>query len=882
MKIKKLFLKIYLFLIILSILSLIIFYLLGNKNRIGYLGDFEYNVDNTLRINGLLNIKDNFIVDGKLDYKSINNFIFTNDSITNYSYSFRIKYYDKVFRNNDIYNVYIDINKIIKDNNFIEEIEMRKNGGPYGDLISSKAFNNEEKIDNVYYTLRIKTNLLLLFVFLLFLYLIFQERFRKSLLYIINIIISFFINHKKYIIILYSSLTVVFILFVIITSSIKHKSKLTDIELVNKSNVGYIYKAKINKFSNLFHINTAALNNTNIIKYYGYSLEITNKPESHYVQNTNIYYTDNNSFIIYNEADNNIYYYNIEFPNFAIGDKYKITILAKQIPESSIIKWSLNGNNLFRNTIKENSSNDYIVLTDTREINYNTDNSYSLRFIMPKGITEIKSILLENLNNNLNLENDYIVFTSNNSLEDSSLEISYNLNPDKKLITIAVISIFIILLLVNINASLYVIFASSILIYLIYLIVGSVNIVVADEWELVNYYDIIKNSNKNIFELLSFLFNQHNEHRIFFSRIISLPILELTKWNTTVITYISFIIYIVGCFFIIKYFYKKDNRYISILMSFLFVILFSLRQRENTIWSFQIAWYIIFTATVLSFYFYYLYTINNKKVYIIFTIIFGIIASFSSAQGLIIWMSFLILLVLFFLSKEISNINKKSLIMILLFGISCFILYFYGYHKPSNEEFSFSSQITNTFFIAISSSIYKNLFLGIVLFLLSIFITIYLIINKKIVDNIFPLLLLIFSYGFILSITISRSSYGVASRYVTFTNLLPIALFILYFNNFTNIFYKYKNFIFVISVIIFMNNSIPALNSLYNEYRVRKILQYRLVNYKNFQNRDYLSGIYPWGTLNDLKNRFSVLEKYNFNVFYSKYDYLKDNNEKGE
>ncbi|MCZ9879979.1 hypothetical protein OFP68_13970 [Brachyspira hyodysenteriae] len=133
-----------------------------------------------------------------------------------------------------------------------------------------------------------------------------------------------------------------------------------------------------------------------------------------------------------------------------------------------------------------------------------------------------------------------------------------------------------------------------------------------------------------------------------------------------------------------------------------------------------------------------------------------------------------------------------------------------------------------------------------------------------------------------MSITISRSSYGVASRYVTFTNLPPIAPFIFYFNNFTNIFYKYKNFILVISVIIFMNNSIIALNSLYNDYRVRKILQYRLVNYKFFQNRDYLSGIYPWGTLNDLKNRFSVLEKYNFNVFYSKYDYLKDNNEKGE
>lgn len=886
MNIKKLFLKTYLCLLVFCTIALIIIAILGHKNRIGYFGDFGIDNDHinaTLKMNGLLNLKYNFIIDGQLDEEAIKQFILTNDSITNYSYSFRIKYYNKVFRNSDIYNVYIDTNKIFKENNFIKKIEMLGNGSPYGEMITSKKI--EEKVDNINYYLKIKTSLLLLIAFLLFLYFIFQKRFREKLSYIINTIISFFMKYKKYVIVFYSSLIIIFILFLIIISNIKHKSKLTDVELINKSNAGYIYKAKIEKYNNLFHIknNTITLNNTNIIKYYGYSLEITNKPESYSIENTNNYYTDNNSFIIYNENTNdNIYYYNIEFPMFSIGDKYKITILAKQIPENSIIKWSLNGNNLFRNTVKEKLSNDYIVLTDTREINYNADNLYSLRFIMPNGKTEIKSILLENVNSNIKTENDYIIFTSDNALEDNNLEINYHINPNKKLIIIAAISIFIIFLLINLKVSLYITFALSISIYLIYLLVGSVNIVLADDWELLNYYDIIKTSNKNIFELLSFLFNQHNEHRIFFSRIISLPILELTRWNTSIITYISFAIYLIGCFLILKYFYKKNNNYILILMSFLFIILFSLKQRENIIWSFQIAWYIIFTSTVLSFYFYYIYTRNSKNIYIIFSIIFAIIASFSSAQGLIIWPSFLILSILFYLSKEINIINKKSLIIILLFGIICFILYFKGYHKPSNDGYIFSSKTINNFFIGISSSLYKNLFLGIVLFLLSIFITIYMIINKKVYDNIFPMLLLIFSYGFILSITISRSSYGIVSRYITFTNLLPIALFILYFNNFQNIFYKYNKFIFIISVIILMNNSIPALNDLYNEYRVRKVMQYRLINYKNVQNRSYISGIYPWGSLYDLKNRFSVLEKYKFNVFDGKYDYLIDNNEKGE
>ncbi|KLI17120.1 hypothetical protein SU46_08795, partial [Brachyspira hyodysenteriae] len=65
-------------------------------------------------------------------------------------------------RNNDIYNVYIDINKIIKDNNFIEEIEMRKNGSPYGDLISYEIIDYE-KIDNINYYLKIKNTIIFYF-----------------------------------------------------------------------------------------------------------------------------------------------------------------------------------------------------------------------------------------------------------------------------------------------------------------------------------------------------------------------------------------------------------------------------------------------------------------------------------------------------------------------------------------------------------------------------------------------------------------------------------------------------------------------------------------------------------------------------------------------
>ena len=152
MKNKNIFLKIYIVFIIILAISIIILYVLGKKERIGYLSDFEINVDKTLEINGLDSeeTKKLFIIEDKLDETFINNFLFTNISITNYSYNFRIKYYNKVFRNSDIYDVYIDTTNLMKGNNFIKDININ-NGSPFGNFISTNIIDTE-KIDNVNYS----------------------------------------------------------------------------------------------------------------------------------------------------------------------------------------------------------------------------------------------------------------------------------------------------------------------------------------------------------------------------------------------------------------------------------------------------------------------------------------------------------------------------------------------------------------------------------------------------------------------------------------------------------------------------------------------------------------------------------------------------------
>lgn len=215
MKNKKLLFKISIIVISVLICSIIILALLGLKERKGYLSEFSLNMDNTLQLNGLdINkTKQLFTIDNKLDETSISNFIFTNISITNYSYNFRIKYYDKVFRNSDIYGVYIDTNKILEDNNFIKEINMYEAGSPFGSLISTKIIDFEE-IDNINYKLKLKiTNIIIFLVIILIIFTIFfkfnlfekiifiYRKINKIYIYKIYPIMNMLIhcNNKKYV-----------------------------------------------------------------------------------------------------------------------------------------------------------------------------------------------------------------------------------------------------------------------------------------------------------------------------------------------------------------------------------------------------------------------------------------------------------------------------------------------------------------------------------------------------------------------------------------------------------------------------------------------------------------------------------------------------------
>lgn len=203
---------------------------LGNKTRIGYLTNFDLNLYSTLELNNI-NIKEAeslFTTENILNEKELTNYVLTNDLITNYNYNFRISYYNKVFKNSDIYNVYIDINKVLENNDFIKKIKIDKLGSPFGVIESSVKLEYDKKIEDVSYNLKLK-NIIIIFIIISFIIIL-----SICLIYKYN----FSLKKKCF----YLFFILILLLFLILI-------------FYNSNKIGYIYNVKLNT------IETAFLNN---------------------------------------------------------------------------------------------------------------------------------------------------------------------------------------------------------------------------------------------------------------------------------------------------------------------------------------------------------------------------------------------------------------------------------------------------------------------------------------------------------------------------------------------------------------------------------------------------------------------------------------------
>ena len=160
------------FFVILTIIFILLLSL-GNIERKGYLGDFE-----------------------KLEEENI-------------LYHFKLFYYSKIFKHNDIYGVKVDINKL--NNDSIIDIKFEDNGSPYGNIVLNDYIENIGKIE-VYYKLFIKKYIINILIILFILFILFN-----SYKYILKIFSDSFLEKRNLLII--SSCLVVSILSGLFISS---------------------------------------------------------------------------------------------------------------------------------------------------------------------------------------------------------------------------------------------------------------------------------------------------------------------------------------------------------------------------------------------------------------------------------------------------------------------------------------------------------------------------------------------------------------------------------------------------------------------------------------------------------------------------------------
>jgi hypothetical protein len=333
--------------------------------------------------------------------------------------------------------------------------------------------------------------------------------------------------------------------------------------------------------------------------------------------------------------------------------------------------------------------------------------------------------------------------------------------------------------------------AIPVLLYFWYISTYGVNVLFWDEWdEYIPFYDKLQSGTLSFADL----FAQHNEHRLFFPKIIFLILGDISNFNTVVNMYLSALLLVFTLAIIFHSYIRFFGFSEKSLLGFLPVpyLLFSFVQFENTLWGFQIAWYILILFSVLSFAF--LENIKRGYVFLVFAIISGVLASYSSLHGLLVWPVGIV----YFIFRGISEKDNRlfwlkmtlSWIVIALLVVS---LYFVNYYQPSSHPifFIFLHPVDGLkHFLSLISAIvpigYLSILGTIVLgsLLLAFYFYVILRVFKLRSNSVFylPILLIFFSLFFNIITTVGRSGLGIGSaffsRYTSFNILGVIGIYL--------------------------------------------------------------------------------------------------------
>ena len=406
-----------------------------------------------------------------------------------------------------------------------------------------------------------------------------------------------------------------------------------------------------------------------------------------------------------------------------------------------------------------------------------------------------------------------------------------------------------------------------------------VNTVFMDDFEpIADFINIINNRKIDWNALLAL----HNEHRIVIPRIITHVIAYFTHYNTKFLMMFSVLLLIWGYLIFIRYTVQKKIKEFSLkdilYASVIGCCLFSLKQYENLLWGFQIAWFLIEFCVISGCACLVLYMENKKRICLCMARIMGVLASFSSLHGLAIWPCYLVIVLLN--QFEQRQFDYKLLLVIIVTTIIIFLLYFHNYFLPEADILSTGKakslmQVVSFFFmnlgcvLVFSNDATMMKIAGITEFVLITFLCFETLVNKTIRKNLLSISLIVFGCGVALMLGIGRASWGIPGRYMTFPCIVVVGCLGLLYNFNSKNLWK-KRWLWVCFIILSGMSCLTSYYSLQQYaklYNAKMIAAAVMIDYKK-EPLYILRFIYPFKTYEEAQRRIGDIEHANLSFFY--------------
>jgi hypothetical protein len=136
---------------------------------------------------------------------------------------------------------------------------------------------------------------------------------------------------------------------------------------------------------------------------------------------------------------------------------------------------------------------------------------------------------------------------------------------------------------------------------------------------------------------LSLLWTQHLESRIFFPNLLFVASGFLDRYDVRSVLLVSALMYVAAYFVLLKlYRFYADRPLTAVPTAVLGLIWFSVADMRNALWGFQIGWIIIIFCCILVIYFLTVSTLN-RGLALALALTAAVIASFSDAQGFLLF-----------------------------------------------------------------------------------------------------------------------------------------------------------------------------------------------------------------------------------------------------